>query len=111
MRTFQQTFTKEIHNHFVYEAYKKIAEYYFYIGSEKAGTQKLGIKIYETLDNKFSYDLSHFYHGSKQASPYVSSIMTGFNTVEEALYKAKGDLFSFYDPKDELAQWVENTNF
>ncbi|OKZ83543.1 MAG: hypothetical protein BHW07_00975 [Clostridium sp. CAG_433_25_7] len=34
--------------------------------------------------------------------------MTGFNTVEEALYKAKGDLFSFYDPKIGRKRLLEN---
>jgi len=111
MHIFQQVFMNEIKGNLVFEAYKKVAEYYFYVGSEKTGTQKLGIKIYETLDNKFSYDLSHFYYGSKQASPYVSSIMTGFDSIEGALHKAKNDLFSFYDPEDNLAHWVENTNF
>ena len=111
MHIFQQVFMDEIKGNLVFGAYKKVAEYYFYVGSEKTGTQKLGIKIYETMNNKFFYDLSHFYYGSKQAGPYVSSIMTGFDSIEDALYKAKNDLFSFYDPKDTQAQWVENKDF
>ncbi len=106
MKYFKEVFTHEIEIGKINEVYRKVAEYYFYLGY-----QRLGIKIYETLNHTYSYQLSHYYHGSKLAGPYISSISSGFSSLSEALYKAKNDIFSFYDPNDEKAVWKENESF
>ncbi|MBE6089847.1 MAG: hypothetical protein E7206_17800 [Clostridium beijerinckii] len=92
----------------VAEAYKVLEIYEVWIG-----TQKIKIKLSELIKGngfKYWYSNSHHYHGSKQASAYISS-RNGFNSTEEALHGALRELTSFYDESDSNAIWEENNLF
>lgn len=87
------------------EAYEVIKEWEIYVG-----WQKIKIKVKQGPQNLYYYATSHYYHGSKQAGPYISSI-NGFDTIESALSHAKSQILSFYDPDDEKAQWKVNEDY
>ena len=89
----------------VNEAYKIIAEYEAWVGF-----QKIKIKIKVDLNGKYSYELSHHYHGSKQAGAYISSI-NSFDNEQQALAGARKEMFSFYDPDDKNAVWEKSEDF
>ncbi len=106
MEFFQKTFANEIDKHLISDESCIVKEYSLYIKD-----QKIGIKIYQEANNEYSFALSHYYHGSKQAGPYIPSIQRGFKSVSEALSYAHGGLFGFYDPNDPKAKWIKNKSF
>lgn len=106
-----EKFRKVFKNDNVVEAYKLISEYHVWVEHSQIESQKIGIKIYKDLKGLYSYVLSHHYHGSKQAAPYVSSHDGGFQDEVGALKGAKQEIFSFYDPDDSNAGWVPSSYY
>ncbi|MGG3012282.1 hypothetical protein [Brevibacillus sp. HD1.4A] len=90
---------------YIEEAYEVIKEWEVYVG-----WQKVKIKVKLGPREKFYYSTSHYYHGSQQAGPYMSS-RNGFDTIESALSHAKQQILSFYDPNDEKAKWKINEDY
>jgi hypothetical protein len=87
------------------EAYEVCGEWKVWVGF-----QPVKIRVMQGLNGKYYYETSHFYHGSQQAGPYISSI-NGFDTIQEAISAAKRQILSFYREDDEEAKWVKNENY
>jgi len=113
MDEFKQAFADRISE--ITVAFVKVAEYRFKHENLRINEPpELGIKVYKDWDGQFTYTLSHHYHGSSQSAPYMSSKTGGFNTLKEALEKAKNDLFpcGHYSASDTKAdRWVKNPDF
>ena len=103
MKKFKKIFDNEILNKRISEAYHLVEEYRMFIKE-----QLIGIKVYENLKGKFSYDISHYYQSIAQASPYVSSINGNFDSVDEALMEAKMCLFNIHYKDNIEHQWIKN---
>lgn len=103
MINFEKIFDNEILNKRISEAYHLVEEYRLFIKE-----QLIGIKIYENLKGKFSYDISHYYQSIEQASSYVSSINGNFDSVDEALMGAKMCLFNTHYKDNVEHQWIKN---
>lgn len=87
------------------EAYEVCGEWKVQIGF-----QLVKIRVTQDLDGKHYYETSHYYKGSQQACPYISSI-NGYDSIEQAINGAKAQLLSFYQEDDEEAVWVKNENY
>jgi len=113
MDLFKQVFEDKISAGEISEAYVKVIEYTFWHENNKINTsQKLSINIYQNLNGQFLYTLSHHYKKSSNAIPYRSSVETkGYDTIEEALKKAKSQLFLHYSENDTEAEWVKSPIF
>jgi hypothetical protein len=87
------------------EAYEVCGEWKVWIGF-----QPVKIRVIQGLDGKYYYETSHYYQGSQQASPCVSSI-NGYDSIEQAINGAKAQLLAFYREDDEEAVWVKNEDY
>lgn len=107
MDNFKKAFSQELDDKVIYEAYKLVAEFQFYV------TDKTQIKtrIYENINGTFSYENSHHYQGSSQTGPYISSLATGHKTIAEALKQARKELFAYFNKDDKNARWIQNESF
>lgn len=65
------------------------------------GHQTVKIKVLRDEDEKYYYRTSDYYKGSEQAGPYISSI-NRVDSLIEALYHAKRQITSFYNPDDPM---------
>ena len=74
----------------------------------KIGQQSIKIRITQDSLGYYQFETSHFYHGSKQAGPYIVSA-ANFKSEKEAIMHARKQIVSFYDPEDINAVWVENS--
>lgn len=92
-------------NSHIQECYETIKLFEMYVGEKK-----IKVKIKCDNERRNFYETSHFYHGSKQAGPYISS-QNGFETIDEACHYAKLQITSFYDPSDDKAKWIINDDF
>lgn len=90
---------------FVSEVYEVCGEWEVWIGSKA-----VKVRVSKDSRGKYHYNTSHYYHGSEQAGPYISSY-NGLETKEGALHAAKRQILSFYNPDDDEAIWVRNENY
>lgn len=93
------------HDHII-ETYELVKEWEVWIRHNHIGGQAITIRILLGNDGKYHYRTSHYYHGTGQAGPYVSSDSYA-PTIESAINKALRQLFSFYNQEDEGAMWVK----
>jgi len=96
----------------LFENHPIIDEVYEVCGEWKVwvGFQPIKIRVTEDLNGKYYYETSHYYQGSQQAGPYISSI-NGFNSIEEAIDSAMSQILLFYREDDEEAKWIKNENY
>lgn len=87
------------------EVYEVVGEWEVYVGM-----QKVKIKVLKDENDKYYYRTSHYYHGSEQADPYISSVNRS-DSLTEALLHAKSQITSFYNPDDPNARWIENEDY
>ncbi|MBN2980134.1 hypothetical protein [Cohnella algarum] len=94
------------------EEYKQVIDVYEIVGEWEVwiGYQRVKIKVKKDKRGGYVSSTSHFYHGSTQAGPYISSRNDG-STIEEALRSAMSQLLSFYKTDDAKAEWVVNESY
>lgn len=97
------------HDDRVIEACELIAQYEVTL-AHPTEDKKIRIKIFKEGE-KYHSCVSHYYHGSKQFGPYISSRSHNNDSLYEALHVAKAQILDFYDPNDENAKWIENEYF
>ncbi|MGE7623846.1 hypothetical protein ACQKMD_12505 [Viridibacillus sp. NPDC096237] len=76
----------------------------------KIGDQKIKIRITKDAHGYFHFVTSHYYQGSEQEGPFISSI-ANFPSEIEAITGARRQIVSFYEPEDKNAVWIENESF
>ncbi|REK54725.1 MAG: hypothetical protein C6W55_10355 [Thermobacillus sp.] len=94
------------------QSYEEVIDVYEFVGEWEVwiGYQKVRIKVLKDKNGGYVSSTSHYYHGSQQAGPYISSI-NGGKTVEAAVREAMRQLLTFYRPDDENAKWVVNDSY
>lgn len=90
----------------------KISSIYEVVGEWEVhvGKQTVKIKVLKDENEKYHYRTSHYYKGSEQVGPYVSSINPA-DSLKEALYLAKKQIVSFYNPSDPNAKWIKDEDY
>jgi|GEM_PF-1570102 len=90
----------------VVESYENVGEWRVWIHHDHIGSTEITIRIDLGSDGKYHYSTSHYYQGSNQAGPYISS-RNSEDTVEQALESAMSQLLSFFKNDDDGARWIE----
>lgn len=90
----------------VVESYEHVGEWRIWIHHDYIGSTEIKIRIDLGSDGKYHYSTSHYYQGSNQAGPYISS-RNGEDSIEGALEGAMSQLMSFFKSDDKGARWVE----
>lgn len=76
----------------------------------RIGGQDIGIRVTKDTLGYYQFTTSHYYHGSNQAGPYISSA-ANLASEKDALMHARRQIVSFYESEDTNAVWLENTLF
>jgi hypothetical protein len=90
----------------IVECYEFVKEWVIWVEHNHIGSTRIKVRVEKGNDERYYFYNSHAYQGSNQAGPYTSSDNSAAS-IEEAIKKAKSQLFLFFDTNDSEAKWVE----
>lgn len=104
---------KALTNSEILEAFSVVGQYSFRL--KRLSAEEIQVKIWQSAEdvggNRYSYTISHYVYGPKQAGPYVSSATYG--PSEEATLQLAVQHFMLFLPPGEIQpDWlVRNEDF